>query len=654
MATVLGLDIGTKTLTGVVLSGSAKRYRLVDFFVEEVEPIGSGDYAEDGEYVAPLSREELLAKVIADRGLKDADVIVSVDAKDCVIREISVPFTRDEQIRRTVFFEAENHFSGFDLEDSILEYVKIGEIEGEKSRLIVAALRHELIEGRLALCKQAGLDPVRIDMDACALFNAYAASPLFDPARTSLVVDMGTTSTKILLVEKGELRKIRSLRLETVVAPRRRIPEPAAVGAGGREVSVEVVEGEAPPGFGDFSIEGRFVEIETALRALDPATSPDAGSPIAILSDDEFDRVRDAGDDALDDLGLGLDVADFGAASLHGAPAGGRVDPSGNGESVATEYSSRFPGQAEPERQFDYREYLERVGVEIQRSFAGVRLDSPIELVCLTGGMSDRGEARRFFAEEFDVEAVALEFGDRIPTSLDPSVAGRVGVQGAVAVGLALEQFGGDRLGVDFRKGPFRYEHKFERIKLPLLVATAMLFLIFLQATFWAFHEWKQASKRLDGITAHSRDTFEAFFDEAPKTRPLPEALRLKKEWESGGAGDIPRFVEFADTQASLGEVLKDAKLGYFEVQSVDFQFRIKAGSAGSKSSTKNARPDDVPEATVILVIENQEDFTKITEAFASSEKSMFRASGPVKRRGDGKYTATLKLSVPPEHLKKY
>ena len=36
MADVVGLDIGTKTITGVVLSGSPKSFRLVDFFVEDI------------------------------------------------------------------------------------------------------------------------------------------------------------------------------------------------------------------------------------------------------------------------------------------------------------------------------------------------------------------------------------------------------------------------------------------------------------------------------------------------------------------------------------------------------------------------------------------------------------------------------------------
>jgi len=648
MALVVGLDIGTKTLTGAVFSGNVKNFRLVDYFTEEIEELRSGDYSEDGEYVAPLSREELLAKVIADRKLADADIVTGVDAKDCVIREINVPFTKDEQIRKTVFFEAENHFTGFDLEDAQLEYVKIQEIE-DQSRLIVAALRNDLIASRLDDCKTAGFDPVSVDMDACALFNAFAVSPMFDPTRTSLVVDMGTTSTKILLVEKGELRKIRSLRLETFVASQpKRITEPATVGSDGLEVQVDIVDGEMPPGLGDFSLESRFAEIESALRLLDPVPESEDGAPIAILPDDEFERVRQTAQEDQDGVGL--------ASATSEDPSGSREGSSG---SAAADYRSRFPGQHTQDREFDYQEYLERIGVEIQRSLAGMRMDSPIELICLTGGMSDRDEARRFFGEEFDVETVALDFGDHL--GVEPTLgvsARRLGSQGAVAVGLGLKAIGQDRLQVDFRKGPYRYEHKFERVKVPLAVAASLLFLVFLQATFWAFHDWKAQSKRYDGLKAENRQVFEAFFGAAPtRSKPLAEANDIKKEWLGYGAGDIPRFVEFSDAIRSLADVMKDAGLSHFKLDSIDFKYKIKSAPRSSSrkgsSSKRPKRPDSVADANVSFETDDPEAYTKVENAFRTSAKSLFTAAPQQKRQGEA-FKVTMKLTMKPEKIEKY
>ena len=55
-----------------------------------------------------------------------------------------------------------------------------------------------------------------------------------------------------------------------------------------------------------------------------------------------------------------------------------------------------------------YQTYLDRVGVEIQRTLATTQLEVPIDLICLTGVMSRREEAVRYFEESFDLETVRL------------------------------------------------------------------------------------------------------------------------------------------------------------------------------------------------------------------------------------------------------
>ena len=193
--------------------------------------------------------------------------MTEVDAKDCIMREISVPFTKDEQIRKTVFFEAENYFTGFDLENTVLDHIKTGESEGS-STLIVSALNHDTIKAHLELLKTASLDPVAGDLDTCARFNAYKSSAAYDQEKTTLVVDMGATSTKIVLVEDGELRKMRSCRLETGVAAaaRKLLVAKEAEAAAADEVPVETEES---------AVDGRLKELEDALDIFeDQATSP--------------------------------------------------------------------------------------------------------------------------------------------------------------------------------------------------------------------------------------------------------------------------------------------------------------------------------------------------------------------------------------------
>ena len=674
MSLVVGLDIGSKTVSGAVFNGSAKKFRLVDFFTEEIPSLTSGDYDEDGDYMAPLSIWEHIDRILTDRQLKGAEIITAVDTKDCVVREISVPFLRDEQIRKTVFFEAESHFTGFDLESTVLEYIKVGEFN-EKSQLVLAALRDEVIESHLGGLKEIGVDPAHIDLDSAALFNAYARSPLFDETRSSLLIDMGATSTKILLVENGRLKKLRSLRLETAILdPSRQIAEPVGVGSAGDGADTGLGDaGTSTPdkdkeadgaGFLRFSIEERFQEIEDALKLLD-TSAPGSGEqdgdvPIAILSDEEYDLFRDEEDGpgtASPAAGGEDDLAEL-LARGRGAGDTESGDTEGDDESTR-EYGSRFPGAAPSDRVFDYAEYLQRISIEIQRSFAGVRLESPIDLICLTGGMSRRDDARHFFTQEFDVETVPLEFGDEIPNELPPRQQELLGTEGSVAVGLGLKALGGDRLGLDFRKGPYRYEHKFERVKVPLLVASLLLFVLFLQATFWAFHDWKKETRRLDSYKARNLAIYSEFFSEKPKGTPWASANKQKRAWEGKGAGDVGRYLDSAEVIADLSNVMKDSNL-LFAIKRLDFKFGVtmragkKSAKKGDKGKSKRVLEPRAEKSSLELETAQSDGVTVLERKFRDATSKVFTASGSATPLKGDRFKLDLTLEVKDSKLKEF
>ena len=612
MAVILGLDIGSTTITGAVFSGNPKKFRLIDFFTEEIPPVHTGEYSEDDEYIPPLSADELLTRIMSERNLKDVDVVTSVDAKDCIMREISVPFTKAEQIRKTVFFEAENYFTGFDLDDTVLDHIKTGESEGSSS-LIVSALNHETIATHLALLKAAALDPETVDLDTCALFNAYTSSAVYDQEKTTLVVDMGATSTKIVLVEDGELRKMRSCRLETGVSAAARMLLAAA----------EAREEESPAESEDSPVDDRLTELEDALDIFeDKETSPSGSVEDVLIDEDSADLDESSGSEA--------------------------EEP----ESPAADYEGMFPGQAREE--FNYEDYLARVSLEVQRSLAGGAVGSSVERIVITGGMSTREEAVKFFADEFETETVQLRFGESL--DIDPKVVGNDSFHhsGAVAVGLGLRALREDSIGVNYRKDAYRYEHKFERVKIPVMVVTFLVFLFFLQNTFWAFQTWKEETKRRQAFAKRNKDIYESFFDDKLLGN-ISRAVRNKKDaWEGRGAGDIPRFVDFDAALKSFSQVMNESDV-YFVIKSMDFKFRIKSRSV--KTSGKGASTiDSVMPAKIEIEAETSSNAqVKLPNQFRTSPASIFTCTASLSgSRSEGKANIPLELQVKQDKLKEF
>ena len=85
---------------------------------------------------------------------------------------------KEQEAREVIRWEAEQHVP-FDMENVNLDF-EILDPEGdglEMSVLLVAAKR-DLVQGRTALLSDAGLEPVRIDVDAFAVQSAFESTLL--------------------------------------------------------------------------------------------------------------------------------------------------------------------------------------------------------------------------------------------------------------------------------------------------------------------------------------------------------------------------------------------------------------------------------------------------------------------------------------------
>jgi len=206
MAKAIGLDIGSRCIKVVELDGSPKKFKVSNF--KSVEIPGDGGPAE-GEIVA-----DALGEVVRDAKVQRDSIVAAMDSRVVVIREIMVPFLQDDQIRRVLTYEAEAHLHNYAIEDVVVDYVKVGEVQDQSKILIFAAPKDRVLE-RIELLRQNGVDPMHIDLDMTALFNAAEAVGAFIEHPNCVVLDIGATTTTILFVQDGKMKSCRSLRSGT-------------------------------------------------------------------------------------------------------------------------------------------------------------------------------------------------------------------------------------------------------------------------------------------------------------------------------------------------------------------------------------------------------------------------------------------------------
>jgi len=234
MARAIGVDIGERFLKVVELSGSGRAFRVQRVAIREI-PSDADDHDSDGstDLTADLVIEEsgelthvaeddtptraerisaCLADIFHDLKLPKEDVCAIFPSHVSVNREIQVPFFEDDQIRKVVRFEAENHLHSQSIDDVVVNWVKTGETKDGSRLTIFASPKRELAE-RIAMLRRARVDPAAIDLDATALYTCLEATGVIEANPNCILVEIGASSSTLIMLVNGRPRVMRSFRL---------------------------------------------------------------------------------------------------------------------------------------------------------------------------------------------------------------------------------------------------------------------------------------------------------------------------------------------------------------------------------------------------------------------------------------------------------
>lgn len=156
-------------------------------------------------------------------------VVAAVDSGHAILRELTLPFKNEDQIRKTVRFELESLIHNHSIDDLVVAYYKTGETD-KGTLLLAAAVPKEVVGRTLRVFEKAGVDPVAVDLDVCAVFNAMKHAGAIDSDEPHLLIYGTSKFTKLILVEERKPRSIRTIRFslpeEAEAAPRPSKPPP--------------------------------------------------------------------------------------------------------------------------------------------------------------------------------------------------------------------------------------------------------------------------------------------------------------------------------------------------------------------------------------------------------------------------------------------
>jgi len=197
--TVLGLDIGSNAVKICRLKETKKGRFLQNFDMAELPP----EAIVDGLLMDANVVTETIQELVRRNKIRAKETAISVSGHSVIIKKIPLPLMTEEELEESIVWEAEQYIP-FDINDVFLdvETLVTRAAQGQMDVLLVAA-KKEMINDYYAVTRDAGLEPVIVDVDAFCVQNMFEANYGTLTGQTVVLIDIGSSVSTINVVSEG-------------------------------------------------------------------------------------------------------------------------------------------------------------------------------------------------------------------------------------------------------------------------------------------------------------------------------------------------------------------------------------------------------------------------------------------------------------------
>jgi type IV pilus assembly protein PilM len=196
----IGLDIGSGYLKVVQLKDTKGGYELELFDMLPLPP----ELIVDGSIIDSLRLIDSLKELLKKAKIKTKDAVISIAGHSSVIiKRVSLPEMSEEELSESIKFEAEQYIP-FDIEDVNLDFQILGPKEevGQMDVMLVA-VKKDIINEYLSVVKEAGLNPLIVDVNSFALENIYEVNYEIEPDKNIAIVNIGASTINMNILKGG-------------------------------------------------------------------------------------------------------------------------------------------------------------------------------------------------------------------------------------------------------------------------------------------------------------------------------------------------------------------------------------------------------------------------------------------------------------------
>ena len=204
---ILGLDIGTRAVKGVVLGQKDGQVTLDNYFYFDLKQPQGGP-------VSPEAVGRVVADLVEGAGLRKTRVASCIEDREIQVVSLTMPILSEEELRVAVTNELEAQL-GIDSKELAIDFVVVPPRNERSPDLEVHAFYAKLatIRTHTDLLEAAQLEPVSVECAMLAALETARFNEDIGAEETVLLVDSGETHTSVGLVSCGELLQLSTIRV---------------------------------------------------------------------------------------------------------------------------------------------------------------------------------------------------------------------------------------------------------------------------------------------------------------------------------------------------------------------------------------------------------------------------------------------------------
>ncbi len=183
---ITALDIGSSSVRMLTARTGLRNFQVTGLSIEDVIP-------EEGDSPTEAVRRAI-ERLLADSDPGNRTILCNLPMERAIVRNIAFPFSDVEKISAAIPYEAEENLP-FSIDELIMDFQALKSPRTEEARIMLAATPIEAVREHVTILADSGLRPIRMGLEANALFECYRYFNRI-PGENIIQVDIGHEKTE--------------------------------------------------------------------------------------------------------------------------------------------------------------------------------------------------------------------------------------------------------------------------------------------------------------------------------------------------------------------------------------------------------------------------------------------------------------------------